>query len=348
MTQGFKDDKGNFHPTGSDATKLSSHQVDESKQSSVNHGSAKALLKSKIKTEPKLESPFNKTTKIKPLNYYKNPDNNHVDMTPKQYLDLASSKGLDVGMHNSGIISDLGGVHSDDPTLYHSMSRNYQAGGDAEHGEKYHSEWIDGKQYLMPKKYFIYKDKDDNYTRDFHKYDDEKAITESPYEGYYMQRLEEKDFIDEDTMPKIKENTINKILGTGEDTREDYVTDRVKRYSPEGKVTHDSNHTQNEIFRGDELGTIEYLKRNLRKGQRLELPMLDFGSEKGIKVKQHEGRHRSRAMFEEGIESFPVNTWDVNLYNPKYIMGQRHSLIEKYPNGVSSKPEDTRYPIMSS
>ena len=53
-------------------------------------------------------------------------------------------------------------------------------------------------------------------------------------------------------------------------------------------------------------------------------------------------------MFEEGIKEFPVNTWDAKQYNPKHIIGQESSLMKKHPNGVSSKPEDTRYPIMNS
>ena len=44
-----------------------------------------------------------------------------------------------------------------------------------------------------------------------------------------MEGLNEEDFIDENTMPKLKENTINPIMGTGEDNREDYVTDRTTR-----------------------------------------------------------------------------------------------------------------------
>jgi|GEM_PF-3991177 hypothetical protein len=351
MTHGFKDAEGNFHPTGNDSNKLSSHQVQQTKQSSVNHGSAKQLLKQKTKPVEKKESPFHKETNIKPLAYHQNEENNHITITPKQYLDLTSSTGLEARgnrMHNSGIVSDLGGIHSDDPKLHSSMSRNYQAGGDAEHFAKHHYEWIDGEQYVMPKKYYIIKDKDDNYTDDFHKYIDDKALTESPHEGYYMEGLNEEDFIDENTMPKLKENTINPIMGTGEDNREDYVTDRTTRYTSDGKMSHDGRHTQMEIFRGDELGTVEYLKRNLRKGKTLELPMLDFGREKGIAVKQHEGRHRARAMFEEGIKEFPVNTWDAKQYNPKHIIGQESSLMKKHPNGVSSKPEDTRYPIMNS
>ncbi len=45
---GFKDSDGKFHPTDNDSKKLSSHQVENAKHSSVDHDNAKSLLASKI------------------------------------------------------------------------------------------------------------------------------------------------------------------------------------------------------------------------------------------------------------------------------------------------------------
>jgi len=47
MTHGFKDAEGKFHPIGDDTSKLSSHQVENTKQDTVNHSDAKELLASK-------------------------------------------------------------------------------------------------------------------------------------------------------------------------------------------------------------------------------------------------------------------------------------------------------------
>jgi|GEM_PF-6063837 hypothetical protein len=47
MTHGFKDAEGKFHPIGDDTSKLSSHQVENTKQNTINHSDAKELLASK-------------------------------------------------------------------------------------------------------------------------------------------------------------------------------------------------------------------------------------------------------------------------------------------------------------
>ena len=52
-----------------------------------------------------------------------------------------------------------------------------------------------------------------------------------------------------------------------------------------------------EIFRGDELGDVEFYKRKIRRGDPIEVPELHHQFNKTI---GHEGRHRARALLEEG------------------------------------------------
>lgn len=104
------------------------------------------------------------------------------------------------------------------------------------------------------------------------------------------------------------QNTLNKILGTGSDERPDYR-----------KYDKDENR---EIFRGDELGNVEYYKRLIRRGEPMYGPAL-WTDEKG-KVTGHEGRHRSRAFMEEGVEEIPINIFGDK--DPK--SGQVNSLDE--------------------
>jgi len=93
-----------------------------------------------------------KSTGIKKVRYFRpTSEARVVPAHPKTFLDLVGSTGLaESGMHNSGMISDLGGVHTEDPDTRGAMSTNYQAGGDVEYFARYHIEWIDGKQYLIP------------------------------------------------------------------------------------------------------------------------------------------------------------------------------------------------------
>ena len=58
-----------------------------------------------------------------------------------------------------------------------------------------------------------------------------------------------------------------------------------------------------EIFRGDELGDVEFYKRKIRRGDPIEVPELHHQRNKTI---GHEGRHRARALLEEGEEYIPV------------------------------------------
>ena len=57
------------------------------------------------------------------------------------------------------------------------------------------------------------------------------------------------------------------------------------------------------IFRGDELGDVEYYRRKVRRGDTIQAPVLNI---KGEKTTSHEGRRRSRALYEEGVEEMPI------------------------------------------
>jgi len=235
--KGFKDSSGKFHPI----TKY------------------KAVRKSRDKTNKtkgvRIRKERREPPKIKKINYFGEPSMQVTKMKPEEFLDKASSSGLEHTMakgekhieHNKGIISDLGGVHSTNPKLKSSMSRD-----DSQ------NDWF----------------------------------TE---EG---------------------QNTLNKILGTGKDER------------PEHRIYDKSTRA---IFRGDELGTIEFLKRQIRHGLPIERPMFSVDA-KG-RIQSHEGRHRSRAFFEEGVPDVEVKLFaqtekDAEFFAefPNLIQGQRNSL----------------------
>jgi len=193
--------------------------------------------------------------KIKKIKYFGEPSIGITKMKPEEFLDKASSSGLEQTLakgekqiqHNRAIVSDLGGVHSDDPKRKFSISRDVSQ-----------NDWFTN-------------------------------------EG---------------------QNTLNKILGTGKDERPTHrIYDMSKR----------------EIFRGDELGAIEFLKRKIRHGQPIERPMFSL-SDTG-KIESHEGRHRSRALFEEGIPDVEVKLYGKSEKDSKFfaefpnmIVGQRDSL----------------------
>ena len=136
-------------------------------------------------------------------------------------------------------------------------------------------------------------------------------------------------------------NSENKILNSGKDTRSN--KERMNEWKKDDA----------EIFRGDELGDVEYYKRKLRRGDKMENPFL--GHDGKQQVESHEGRHRSRAMMEEGVESIPVKTsWaddgdDHEKLDVKRMRGQKESKADKqldfkYFNPKGDK-EDTRHPI---
>jgi hypothetical protein len=87
------------------------------------------------------------------------------------------------------------------------------------------------------------------------------------------------------------------------------------------------------------------------------VPMLDV---KKNKVTQHEGRHRARALMEEGVEKMPVSIFEDETNNRtntpiNKLRGQTHSLDEKLKdlkdnealtgNKITIPRKDTRAPI---
>jgi len=207
---------------------------------------------------------------IIPTKYYGHEGDKVIKMKPNEYLDKTSSTGLQESIAENRQIEHNSGTISD--------LNNIHSGNPSDNNYV--------REKAKKQKYYIQQDKDGNYTRDFHKHID------SPN----MIGVNELDFIDENTKPTTFEgkkptgwrgyDTRNKILGTGEKTTD---------YDREGE----------EIFRGDEAGSTEYFKRKLRRGSPIERPFLSVNDKN--KVTSHEGRHRSRAMMEEGVTEEEVN-----------------------------------------
>ena len=113
--------------------------------------------------------------------------------------------------------------------------------------------------------------------------------------------------------------------------------------------------------RGDELGGVEYYKRKLRRGQPIGEPSFTFGtpntdprfkrpnktidSEK--RLVGHEGRHRARALMEEGVKKMPFK---VVAYSgataEEYLHGRKTLKGIKPERGAVKSDKDTRYPIL--
>ena len=72
-------------------------------------------------------------------------------------------------------------------------------------------------------------------------------------------------------------------------------------------MTNDINYN----VRGDELGGVEYYKRKIRQGEPIGVPDFSISSDEK-RITGHEGRHRSRALMEEGEKRIPVN---INAYS---------------------------------
>ena len=232
---------------------------------------------------------------IIPTKYYGHESDKVIKMKPKEYLDKTSSTGLQESIAENRKIEHNSGAISD--------LNNTHSGNPTDNNYV--------RENTKEKKYYIEQDKDGNYTSDFHKY----------YKSEDMEGVNELDFIDENTKPTTYEgktptgwrghDTRNKILGTGEDTT-------------------GFDRTGEEIFRGDEAGSTEYFKRKLRRGSPIERPFLSVNDKN--KVTSHEGRHRSRAMMEEGVTEEEVNVMgdmSKDYYGIKDIIsGQQNSLDE--------------------
>ena len=72
-----------------------------------------------------------------------------------------------------------------------------------------------------------------------------------------------------------------------------------------------------EIFRGDERGSVEFIRRKIRRGDPIVHPSLNVFSPGETRTKAeaqdivagHAGRHRARALHEEGVEEIPVSVF---------------------------------------
>jgi hypothetical protein len=91
---------------------------------------------------------------------------------------------------------------------------------------------------------------------------------------------------------------------------------------------------EREIFRGDELGDVEFYKRKIRRGDPIETPELHH---RFNFVDEHEGRHRARALLEEGVEEMPVKGIDV--IGDSYEQGEFKGLnyLEGQPTSVEKE-----------
>jgi len=260
-----------------------------------------------------------------------------VTTTPKKFLDKASNtldptydliKNKGSIETNSGKVSELAGIHGYTPDRISSFSRNYEAGGDEEFFANKHFGYDEEGQHVFPVKYFPKKDDKGRYTRDFYTKND-KLIDGIYYEGLDPEELDEKG-------NRIKEKTVNKILDRDIRENDTVISDDDV-----------SDYRKREIFRGDELGTIEFLKRKIRRGDPFETP---YFSLRNGEITGHEGRHRARALMEEGVQEIPVELTDAREYDTvDNILGQEGSVskledemrpVEKYNGYIKREIKD--------
>lgn len=257
-----------------------------------------------------------------------------ITTTPKKFLDKASNVvNFDYDLiknegsieTNSGKVSELAGIHGDPTDKVTSFSRNYEAGGDDKFFADRHFEYDEEGQHVFPVKKFPETDEKGNYTREFHEKDN-KIINGVYYEGVDPEKLDDKGNI-------IIETKGNKILDRNIKPNDAEISDKDV-----------SEWRKKEIFRGDELGTIEYLKRKIRRGDPMETPYFTL---KNSEITGHEGRHRARALMEEGVEEMPVELTDAQPHDTiDSILGQEGSLdrledemrpAEKYNSYIKRK-----------
>jgi hypothetical protein len=115
----------------------------------------------------------------------------------------------------------------------------------------------------------------------------------------------------------------------------------------------------NSDWRGNELGSVEFHKRKLRRGEKIYNPELMHTDNDKNQINQHEGRNRSRAAMEEGIEKIPVGMVNGNVEGD--LKGERGSTNSfahghhKYDNSdwsqlhrlrESGRDKDTRHPML--
>ena len=282
----------------------------------------------------------NRKTNIKDTEFYKeniDPNSNHIIQkgTPKTFLDLAAgySPTLESKYYNSGEISGLHDIHSEDPAMTKKALQGILIG-------KTHAINMEkNPPEIVPIKYIdgIYGTYDDGSLRII---------------DYDRFRLTDRNMGFNDGVKYVAkdkprygsgEDERNKVLGKGEDNREPFFKARefdAGIYDSNGKLLSKKDRQRFEIYRGDELGHVEYYKRRLRRGSPIESPFLSIS---GKKVSSHEGRHRSRALMEEGVTDMPIRTTEnIPL---KELKGQDHSLKEKHPDHALAFGIDRRVPI---
>tara|TARA_Y100001947_G_scaffold159604_1_gene178301 strand:+ start:4 stop:2772 length:2769 start_codon:yes stop_codon:yes gene_type:complete len=104
--------------------------------------------------------------------------------------------------------------------------------------------------------------------------------------------------------------------------------------------------------RGDELGGVEYYKRKLRRGDPIGEPSFTFATpsknEGRKRILGHEGRHRAKALMEEGVKRIPVKVVGYSGGVVEKYLGNRKKLkgAVEYEPGHLKSDKDTRYPIL--
>ena len=116
------------------------------------------------------------------------------------------------------------------------------------------------------------------------------------------------------TTPK---NYLN-LTHAGWSTTDDFSTSNIR---PQGtKGIHKPSgwgEKGKEIFRGDERGSVEFIRRKIRRGDPIVHPSLNVFSPGDVRTKAeaqdivagHAGRHRARALHEEGVKEMPVSVF---------------------------------------
>ncbi len=97
MGNGFKDKDGKFHPTDNDSSKLSSHQVENAKDESINHNQTNQLLQQKLDSRT----------------------DEAIDLVDEKYENIMSKTAFHKGgMYNNGAIEKFVGRDENNELKY--------------------------------------------------------------------------------------------------------------------------------------------------------------------------------------------------------------------------------------
>ncbi len=122
MGNGFKDKDGKFHPTENDSKKLSSHQVENAKQSSVNHNDVNKIKENKSHKAEYISSDsetiHNKTTRNMMESIAEGegikPQWKHLEIAPSTFLKATNNDAnyipVNQGITNSKKFADVESV----------------------------------------------------------------------------------------------------------------------------------------------------------------------------------------------------------------------------------------------